>query len=67
MTTACGSPSGNQQATLLWKGDFMGFISRCGKFCNLIWHCKNRHEGECLGYQEPDDDEMEDIIDRMAY
>lgn len=40
----------------------------CGRFCHWFSLCLNRHEGECLGFVEPEeDDETEDMIDKMAY
>lgn len=40
----------------------------CGRFCSWFGRCLNQHEGECLGYVEPeDDDKTEDLIDKMAY
>lgn len=40
----------------------------CGRFCSYFWHCINRHEGECVGYAEPEeDDESEDMMDRLTY
>jgi len=46
----------------------MGFKSRCGQFCHWLGRCLNQHEGECLGYVEPDDnDEIEDRIDKLTY
>lgn len=38
----------------------------CGRFCYWFGRCLNQHEGECLGYVEPDDDD-DDIIERMSY
>ena len=41
----------------------MGFKSRCGRFCHWLGHCLNQNEGECLGYQEPDDEHPEGTLD----
>ncbi len=46
----------------------LGLIKKCGRFCTYLGHCMNQHEGECLGYVEPEnDDEVEERLDNIAY
>ena len=45
----------------------MGLIKRCNQFCVWLGRCLNQHEGECMGYAESDDDEIEDRLDEMTY
>lgn len=42
------------------------FNSLCGRFCHWFSICLNRHNGECVGFSEPDDDEVEDIFDKLT-
>lgn len=42
------------------------FNSLCGRFCHWFSICLNRHNGECVGFSEPDDDEVEDIFDKIT-
>jgi len=51
------------------KGEcVMGLIRQCNRFCVWIGRCINQHEGECLGYVEPDDeDDVDEILDKITY
>ena len=45
----------------------MGLIRKCNRFCVWMGRCLNQHEGECMGYAEPDDDDIDEEIERMTY
>lgn len=45
----------------------MELIRKCNRFCIWMGRCLNQHEGECMGYAEPDDDDIDDEIERMTY
>ena len=45
----------------------MGFKIRCNRFCRWYGYCVNQSGGECLGFEEPDEDETEDFIDKITY
>ena len=63
-----GSQTGSPRDLKCREGMAMVLVKACGKFCSYFWRCLNRHDGECLGYAEPEeDDEMEDRIDKMTY
>lgn len=69
---ACTSRNGSLQVELIMKGMISMFggsiIKTCGRFCHWFGRCLNQHEGECLGYMEPDDEEDEyERIDRLTY
>lgn len=48
----------------------MGLTKQCGRFCHWLGHCMNQHNGDCVGYREPDEDdtdEAEERLERMTY
>lgn len=49
-------------------GNVMGLVKQCNRFCVWLGRCLNQHEGDCMGYAEPDDeDDIEDRLDEMTY